>query len=230
MFFIDSTDRFHFKAISTNKKLGGMPATTMPRRFCFDTNCALRENGCYAESGPIAIHWKAVSNGSRGDTFEVFLAKLRTIARGQLWRHAQAGETPIEAFIPIARATRGSRGFGYTHHTLTPALASLLKDTWALGLHINLSCDSLEQADAAIAAGLHAVTVLPSDETRIAFDTAGGNRVVACPHERAGVTCRQCQLCWDRPAHVVIGFVAHGSGKRKADLAVRNSNRQPASV
>ncbi len=111
-----------------------------------------------------------------------------------------------------------------------PVLASLLQDTWAQGQHINFSCDSLKQAVPSTAASLHAFTVLPSDETRVAFNTDGGNRVVVCPHERTGVSCAQCQLCYERPAHIIIGFPAHGTAKRKADAAVCKANRQPASV
>ena len=225
--FIDPTDRFHFKPISENKKLGGLPATTMPRKFCQSVDCAFRGNGCYAENFPLSLHWDKVSAGERGDTFEDFLGKLRNISRGQLWRHAQAGETPLEAFLPIARAARRARGFGYTHHRPSPVVVNLLKNCAALNLRINISADSIADADTAIAAGLPAVTVLPSDETRVAFDTDAGNRVVVCPHERTGVSCAQCQLCYERPAHIIIGFPAHGTAKRKADLAVRDSNRQP---
>lgn len=221
------TDRYHYTPHSKNKKLGGIPATIFPRKFCSNVTCAFRGNGCYAENFPMSRLWNKISDGTWGDDFDTFLAKLRTIPYGQLWRHAQAGEAPIEAFLPVARAARRARGFGYTHHQCTPESTKLLKDCAALNLRINYSCDTLEEADRVVAAGMPAVTVLESSEGRVAFDSPAGNRVVVCPNSRnERVTCATCQLCYERKAGIVIGFPAHGTKVKAADLVVSSQHNQ----
>src|SRR5262249_54187174 len=51
-----------------------------------------------------------------------------------------------------------------------------------------------------------------------------GERVVPCPWQTHGVTCRDCRLCWDDQALLrrghTIGFELHGSGRPAARLAL----------
>jgi hypothetical protein len=56
---------YHFTRVSGNAKCGPIPVTTTSADSCPPT-CSFKGNGCYAESGPLALHWKAVSSGKRG--------------------------------------------------------------------------------------------------------------------------------------------------------------------
>jgi hypothetical protein len=89
---------------------------------------------------------------------------------------------------------------------------------------INYSADDLDAADTAHAAGVPAVTVMSpaawGDSGRNAA-TPAGVPVVRCPAEMAkGFSCSDCgngePLCSRLGRNFVIGFTAHGPGKRAA--------------
>lgn len=99
----------------------------------------------------------------------------------------------------------GLRVIGYTHGWQSPDAAPLR----AVGFRA--SVDSLESADAAIAAGWRVAIALPAG-VAVPHRTPGGARVVGCPAQtRPGVvTCNdRCGLCADSP--VAIAFIAHGN-------------------
>ena len=47
-----------FIPISQNTKTGPIPVSIIERASCW-LGCALYENGCYAETGALAMHWIA---------------------------------------------------------------------------------------------------------------------------------------------------------------------------
>ena len=109
---------YHLVRVSRNRKTGPIPVTTTSANSC-PPNCSFKSNGCYAESGPLAIHWGAVSRRRRGSSFDELLREIATLRRHALWRHNQAGDlTPkapgvIDARLltRLAMANRGRRGF-----------------------------------------------------------------------------------------------------------------------
>lgn len=218
---------FHLTPKSSNAKTGPIPVSTSSRELC-PVTCPFREKGCYAKGGPLAIHWAAVTAGNRGDTWPVFLEKIAALPTAQLWRHNQAGDlydpnslVGQTALRALADANTGKRGFTYTHHHLVGAGAAAAIAATAAGFTVNQSTESLTAADAAVAAGLHAVVVVRSDETRATFRTPAGNRVAVCPAQRRdGVTCATCGLCQSRDQSLVIAFKAHGSARRTVDAIV----------
>jgi len=220
--------RFHLTRVSSNVKTGPIPVSTSSKATCPAT-CPFMGNGCYAASGPLALHWQAITRGDRGVPFADFLQSIRSLPKGQIWRHNQAGDLPHSAgrisrrFIRgIVAANRGKRGFTYTHHDLSKGEnASLIRYANRNGFRVNVSTETESAADHAIAAGLPAVLAVPSTETRKAWRTPAGNAVLVCPAQRSDTkTCADCQLCEKRGSRVVIAFIAHGTGKRKADAAI----------
>ncbi len=78
--------------------------------------------GCYAKSGPLALHWSKVSDGSRGTDWRTFCESIASLPEGQLWRHNQAGDLPgmnleIDRIMlaDLVDANKGRNGFTYTH-------------------------------------------------------------------------------------------------------------------
>jgi len=220
--------RFHLTRVSSNVKTGPIPVSTSSRASC-SPSCPFLANGCYAEAGPLALHWAAVTRGDRGVPFADFLQSIRNLPKGQIWRHNQAGDLPHSAgkisrrFIrSIVAANRGRRGFTYTHHDLSKGEnASLIRYANRNGFRVNVSTETESAADHAIAAGLPAVLAVPSTETRRSWRSPAGNAVLVCPAQRSDTkTCADCQLCEKRGSRVVIAFIAHGTGKRKADQAI----------
>lgn len=212
----------HLTLKSANAKTGPIPVSTTERDSC-PTDCAMRA-GCYAASGPLALHWAAISAGTRGTSWGQFVASIAALPEGQLWRHNQAGDLPqaggtIDAVKlgQLVAANQGKRGFTYSHHRDAASLA-WIKHANEWGFTVNLSANDLRDADALADTGAGpVVVVLPSTQTENTT-TPAGRKVVVCPAtQRDDVSCATCQLC-QRQRSTIVGFPAHGTKKRVIDI------------
>jgi len=212
----------HLSLKSANVKTGPIPVSTTERDSC-PTDCAMRA-GCYAASGPLALHWAAVSAGTRGTSWDEFTQAIAALPEGQLWRHNQAGDLPqtggtVDAVKlgQLVQANQGKRGFTYSHHRDAASLA-WVKHANAWGFTVNLSANDLTDADALADTGAGpVVVVLPSTQTENTT-TPAGRKVVVCPAtQRDDVSCATCQLC-QRQRSTIVGFPAHGTKKRVIDI------------
>lgn len=216
----------HLTLKSNNTKTGPIPVSTTERSTCPPT-CGVR-NECYAKSGPLSLHWAAVSEGRRGMPWPDFCAAVSKLEVGSIWRHNQAGDLPGDgvtidqpalAVLVEANAAAGAKGFTYTHYPMTPENAFAVAQANGHGFTVNLSADTLGAADDL--AGLEVgpvATVLPStclDGTR----TPDGRSVVVCPaYTHPGTTCQTCRLCARADREVIVGFPAHGSRYRTINI------------
>ena len=212
----------HLTLKSANVKTGPIPVSTTAKESC-PADCAMRA-GCYAASGPLALHWAAVSAGTRGTDWATFTGQIAALPDGQLWRHNQAGDLPqiggtVDAVKlgQLVQANIGRRGFTYTHHRDTQSLA-WVKHANAWGFTVNLSANDLQDADVLADTGAGpVVVVLPSTQTENTT-TPAGRKVVVCPAtQRDDVSCATCQLC-QRQRGTIVGFPAHGTKKRVIDI------------
>jgi hypothetical protein len=221
--------RYHLTPKSANAKTGPIPVSTTSAATCPD-NCGFKRgadgvNGCYADGGPLGMHWKAVTEGKRGTDWQGFLSAVRGIEAGALWRHNQAGDLPglndaldAGALAELVAANAGRKGFTYTHKPMaTPEAREAVRAANAGGFTVNLSADTLAQADALAAHGIGpVVVVLPSDATQGTL-TPEGRKVVVCPAtQRDDVTCATCTACANSRRSVIIGFPAHGASAKRA--------------
>ena len=202
-------------------KTGPIPVTTTSAGSCPPT-CSFKGNGCYAEGGPLAIHWRAVTAGKRGGTLDELCAKIRALPRHQLWRHNQAGDLPgyqgeldPGAVRRIAEANKGRRGFTYTHYRPTATNQEIVTRANKAGFTINWSAETLEEADefAALGAG-PVVCVLPADTTK-PMQTPAGRHVIVCPAATGNTDCLNCGICQQRDRQAIVGFPAHGTGAKR---------------
>ena len=214
-----------FTRISRNAKTGPIPVTTTSEETCPDS-CPLKSHGCYAESGPLALFWRKVTERKAGMAWQQAMAEIRKLPKGTLWRHNQAGDLPgtgdaIDkgAMMELIAANRGRRGFTYTHK---PAVAGsqnayLVAVANQSGFAVNLSADNLSEADQLADLGIAPVVcVLPSDQVT-AVKTPAGRQVAICPATISDdVNCASCGLCAMIDRKAIIGFPAHGTSKRKA--------------
>jgi hypothetical protein len=122
----------------------------------------------------------------------------------------------------MVESVKHLKAFTYTHHDVKLGEnLSLLRYANRNGFTINVSTENEAAADDAIAAGLPAVMVANSEESRTTWHTKAGNVVLVCPAQRSDTkTCADCKLCHHRVRRVVIAFLAHGTGKRKANAAI----------
>lgn len=217
------THRYVFTRMSSNSKLGGIPATMSSNDTCPDA-CSFRGNGCYAEAGPLSWHWKKLNAGLAGITLEALAHATRQLPRHQLYRLWQAGDFPgngtqldAKGMNTLISANRGRKGFSYTHYSpLDPHNAELIRRANDEGLTVNVSAETLEQADLYVEAGVGpVVVVLPIDATE-SLKTPNGNAVIVCPASIGDTTCALCALCQVPTRKAIIGFPAHGVGKAKA--------------
>jgi len=208
----------HLTLKSANVKTGPIPVSTTTKESC-PPDCAMR-NECYASSGPLALHWAKVTAGERGTDWDTFAQ----LPEGQLWRHNQAGDLPVQngtidavKLGALVHANQGKRGFTYSHHRDTQSV-NWIRHANAWGFTVNLSANNLADADtlADHKAG-PIVVVLPSDTTSNTR-TPAGRPVVVCPAtQRDDVSCATCQLC-ARQRDVIVGFPGHGARKRVIDI------------
>lgn len=223
--------RFHITRVSRNLKTGPIPVTTTSENSC-PTTCPLYGKGCYAKTGPLAFHWKKVSdpNEKRSLDFKEFLSEIKKLPKGQLWRHNQAGDLPhIEGVIisdkvvQLVQANRLKNGFTYTHHDLTNTQNyNNVKFMNENGFTVNHSANNVQAAVKAYRkfSGIPVVTLLPIDAPNV--QTVSGVKVVACPAEKSEkVNCANCGLCADSKRNYIIGFRVHGTQKKAANIIAK---------
>ena len=186
----------HLTLKSANVKTGPIPVSTTERDSC-PADCQMKAE-CYAASGPLALHWAAVSMKTRGTSWGEFCETIARLPDNQIWRHNQAGDLPqqngtIDAVKlgQLVAANKNKRGFTYSHHR---------------------DADYLANQNAG-----PVVVVLPSTQNEN-LKTPGGRPVVMCPAtQRDDVSCATCQLC-QRQRSTIVGFPAHGSRHRTINL------------
>ena len=217
--------RVHITAKSSNAKTGPIPVTTTEQASC-PTTCPFYGKGCYAKSGPLALHWRKVSNGERGTDWAGLCDFVSALPAGQVWRHNQAGDLVHQAGVinsqaleALTAANAGRRGYTYTHHVLSPANVSSLIKANRGGFTVNASTESLAAADAAIDHGLPAVTVVRNDQPAPTH-TPEGRRVVVCPAQERNISCAECKLCSQAQRTCVVAFKAHGTAAKAVNALV----------
>ena len=224
--------RYHLTPVSKNEKTGPIPVSTSTAATCPDA-CPFKRtdsvNGCYADGGPLGMHWAAVTNGKRGTDWSGFLSAVRGIAPGQLWRHNQAGDLPgvndaldVDALAQLVEANTGRNGYTYTHKPLRSASErDAVAAANAAGFAINLSANNLEHADALADLNIGPVAVVMPSDANANTQTPAGRRVMICPAtQRDDVTCATCKACANPKRKAIIGFPAHGSSKKRATVIV----------
>lgn len=215
--------KFHLTRISSNRKVGPLPVTTSSRETC--PTCAFKGAGCYADNFPLSTHFDAVTEGRRGVSWDEFLDEIKRLPKRQLYRHNQAGDLvgandkiDAKALKQLVAASRGKRMWSYTHYPPTPHNIKALAHANENGSVINLSADSLAEADTLYHLGLPLVAVVEPGWRGI--KSPAGNPVTVCPAQiRDDIDCATCQLCAKGSRRAVVAFEAHG-GRRKTVINI----------
>lgn len=230
-----------------------MPVAYSGRESCPDT-CRLKNNGCYAMQGPMSRVWDKITRGELGAVRLLELCRQvdELIGPRRLWRFGVAGDLPGigDLIAPndmerLVIANHRRPVIAYTHkpvldHPMAKTNREIIKDAAFCGFPVNLSADSVAEADRLADLQLApVVTVLPVLYGRrrlkkggyaetiaqyrdrletLPTRTPGGRRIAVCPATYSATTCDQCRAC-ARPREAIIGFPAHGSQAKKAELA-----------
>ena len=222
-------------AATRTSKLGPMPATYSSRATC-PTSCPLLSR-CYAEGIRTRAPWDKATAGTGPNTsdWKGFLAKVRALPPRTLWRHNIAGDLPgtgdridTRALQALARANRGRRGYTYTHKPVHLGRFAVrnrdaIRAANDAGFTINLSADTLSEADTLAETGAGpVVVVLPSDSPD-KLATPAGRTVQVCPVQTGRLPdCAHCGACQSSTRRAIIGFRAHGVHKAHAENVARS--------
>ena len=220
----------YFNISSRNSKTGPMLVTTQSQDTC-PRSCPFNGSGCYAQMGPILIHWKKVNNGERAHEWNQFLQAVRKLQPGALWRMSQAGDLPglddeidSEKLNQVIQANRKRKGFTFTHKALTAENQQLIKHANDNGFTINLSADSLSDADAKAELNIGPVVVpIHNDPAKWPTHTPNGRRIVVCLHSTKNLKCTECRLCAHANRKSIVGFPAHGVKKRQVEQVIEKN-------
>ena len=174
-----------------------------------------------------------MSNGLRGGSWSDLTDFVSKLERGQLWRHNQAGDLGYvrsqgREYIRLdllkslvdANKSSGAKGYTYTHHQLHTHNSEAVKYANANGFTVNSSCESMQQADAAIAQGIPAVVVVDNSKD-VPTHTPDGHRVVVCPAQTRDTNCNDCGLCQQSKRTCVVAFLAHGNKSKKVNQSLQ---------
>lgn len=223
----------HMTLKSRNAKTGDIPVSTTSAGTC-PTACPFRADnvgGCYAASGPLAMHWRKVTSSERGTDWNTFCDTVASLPEGALWRHNQAGDLPGEgnkidrkALRQLVKANAGRKGFTYTHKPMTNAAnRKAIHDANKAGFTINLSGNNLTHADTLAALDIGPVVVVLASDHQGNTVTPEGRKVIQCPATRAdleargkAINCKDCGLCAIAQRDFIVGFPAHGSAVKRA--------------
>ena len=217
-------------ATSKNTKTGNVPSIWIGAtraeslQTCRDVGCPLlhKKHGgqggagapaCYAQHGtPSFAHSAMCKASERGKDYSLATAIANSSRSARMVRLGAIGDPAglnrlDGATIREMVARSGMALVGYTHGWALPAGQQWRGSVMA-------SCDSLEDADRAIAAGWRATVVLPSDHEGRTFTTPDGHTGIVCPAivKPGKVTCNDCRLCDGSKSGPVIGFPDHGPG------------------
>ncbi|MBX3217129.1 MAG: hypothetical protein KF850_34175 [Labilithrix sp.] len=222
-------------AKSFNETTGPIPVSITDPASC-PPSCPLMGNGCYAEALPWFRYWWFLV-AVRGSSWWDFCVAVRLLSPGQIWRHNEGGDLPglgdlldVGALEMLVRANRGRLGFTYTRKPLrTAAERHAVGAANAAGFTINLSAMSLVEADRLADLEVGPVTVVLPHYSPGRIRTPAGRRVVICPAETDGLTCKQCKLCARPSRKAIVGFPAHGSQRNLVTEIVR-SRRVPSNT
>lgn len=227
---------FHLSKKSSNKKLGGLPASTTSADSC-PTSCGLY-HVCYAKKGPQSWHWAKVNKGTRGTDWPSFLAQVEKLKPGSLFRHNVSGDLPTVGGLldtvkldqlQCSTVNAGISLYTYTHwHTdLNYSKANLdaIKRFSQPGFVINLSTEDVGKAAYYKTLGFDvvitnttvfefAVNAIQDNKKPLRIvsidDLATPVKVIPCPEQYTeSATCATCKLCSRYNRDYVIAFKEH---------------------
>jgi hypothetical protein len=211
--------------VSANRKVGAIPVSTTEEKSC-PIECPLKDTDCYARFGPLGMHWRKIGEGGRGDNWAAFCKRVKKFAKQQLWRHNQAGDLPqleekldAEKCAELSVASQHTKGWTYTHYNPLDSHNQevIRKMNSVPGMTVNLSADTMAEADTYSNLGIGPVVVtLPENTPHRGNKTPNGLPIVICPAQTQDeMACSQCKLCQIRDRKSIVGFLAHGTAKKR---------------
>jgi hypothetical protein len=207
--------------ISQNSKIGTVSATYVSQSSC-SSECVLKNNGCYAESGLTKFSTNRV-NKSAASVEELANNEAAAI-RGlsgylPLRLHVVGDCKSDDAASTVAAAAADHRAkhqqpvWSYTH-----AWRGVSRESWG-NVSILASCETSEQVKQARSKGF-ATAMVVSHHSSPKAHILDGIKVVPCPEQTGrAANCESCKLCWNdaglKASNVTIAFAIHSVSEAK---------------
>jgi hypothetical protein len=233
-----------FTKTSGNSKTGPMPVTMTEQRSC-PSVCPFKDNKlCYPYFSPLGFIWESLdTNGfysglktrrSTPISWDELCEKISKLSKNQIWRHNTAGDLPgennkidLKKLQQLVNSNKESKamGYTYTHKPVGYNGQELINATSIYaanknGFRINLSANSLEDADRLLDLNIApVVVVIPTDSPK-KMKTPKGRFIIACPAESGKIQCNKCKLC-AKNRKSIIGFHAHGTKKKQVNKLLK---------
>ena len=230
---------YKFVPHTQSKKVGDMPTSYSPRQTC-PASCTLKNNGCYGDNFPIRLHWNRYSEDKK-DNWQDFVKSVSYFRKHNsngMWRHnivgdlvAKKNKIDAKKLKQLVKANKGGKVICYTHHhTITSGSKTnslggrlsehnlnLIRYANNKGFTINLSADTLEQADILSDTKIPTTVVLPYTKKQFeksgaklsAIKTLLGKKITVCPEQTQGIKCLDCGLCSHNKRKTIVGFFKH---------------------
>ena len=214
---------------SANAKLGDRVSATYLSQESCPATCPFLDNGCYAEQGNSGIHTKRLAKSPINDPVALAKAEVNAIQRGLVGQELPPDQALRLHVVGDARTIEAVRILvtGLKHWLYGPVWAythawqKVARRVWGTQVSILASCEDLTGVVKAMRRGYAAALVVTGHKSSKTYTiqtrTMGQLRVIPCPNQTLGKTCRECKLCWKDQwllaSRTVIAFAAHGSRK-----------------
>lgn len=221
--------------ISLNDKIGPVSTTYATQESC-DKSCPHYDNGCYAEAGMVAIHGRKLNKAYNAQTPEAIAIEEANAIKGltgnlDLRVHTVGDcKTPESARIVSEAMRRHRKKAGRKAWTYTHAWRKVPVENWQ-GESVLASVETVADAKEAMQSGYPvAIVVEEFDSTKPYIKD--GIKILPCPAQvTKGKQCVSCRACMNGDALLrtgtVIGFVPHGSQKKKVIATLQKLNIKP---
>ncbi|NIN64196.1 MAG: hypothetical protein GTO63_05755 [Anaerolineae bacterium] len=229
-----------FAPKSKNKKIvgrGNVAATYASIQGSCPSSCPLKDGGCYAQMGRVAIHTGRLDKAFvRGMRPEAIARAERDAIRasfggGSVPQDGARGGRDLRMHVSgDARTKRSaailgqaadewvSRGGGDVW-TYTHAWRTVPRDAWGTSVSVLASTENPLDTEAIRAQGYVPAIVVAEHPSDRVFTLEGSDvGWIPCPQQTRGVPCSDCRLCFDdaklRDMNKGIAFAAHGATRK----------------
>lgn len=212
----------------------------------YSDSCALKNNGCYAQTGFTGISVRKLDEAAHGfSSEEVIRLEAQAIKRsfrgGLVPQDGARGGRDLRLHVfgdAGSEAGAGLLGEAAQHYkarrggsvwTFTEQWQHIRRDAWG-PISVLASVTTPGDIEHARDAGYPGAIVLEKFPSKKAFRLPGSDaRIIPCPAEVKKTTCVECRLCLDADnllaKNVAIAFEAHGPGKKKVVQALVHLRR-----
>jgi hypothetical protein len=214
--------------VTSNKKVGDISVTYLPIKQTCPNTCALKDKGCYAQSGNVNFQVIRLEKASNYKAYDIVRKEAREIIAyaKKNYKHkplrlhvsGDARTNKSVKLLALAAKSWNNKVYSYTH-----AWRTVDRGSWG-DVSILASVESIADAKEALTRGYAPAIVVASHFGSKAY-VKDGVKIIPCPQQTVGVTCEKCKLCMNdkvlKDQNAAIAFAVHGVTKKRALTVIK---------